>query len=112
MNLDNPLRNIQLKEWPDFVMAISGVSLVSSVVGMLSGVKLGYPCTLMFGGAFLFGLGGRIAHFKYRDASVKGNSNAWFSGWRHTTLADSFALLGVSMVLFAIYTFYTVGTQP
>lgn len=103
--MENPLKNIQLKDWPDFLLAVSGASLCVSVIAILSGSALGASYALLFGGVFLFGVGGKIAHYKYRDPDIKGNINAWFTGWRHGLLADSFAIIGILLVFLAIYAF-------
>jgi len=108
----NPFNNTQLKEWPDFLLAFSGVSFVVSLMAMFSGSSIGLPCALIFGGLVLFGVGGKVAHYRFRDSGIKGNGNAWFSGWRHSLLADSFAGIGVVLVLLAAFLIYlrTDGT--
>lgn len=110
--MNNPFRNIQLKDWPDFLLAISGVSFVLSLVALFGGLSIAAMIVPVFGGLVLFGIGGKIAHYRYRDASIIGNSNAWFAGWRHSFLADIFAGLGVFLILIAAVWFFVraVGT--
>lgn len=104
--MNNPFTNIELKVWPDFLLAISGVLLVAAVVVMFAGNELALRLSLGFGGLVLFGIGGKAAHYKYRDPSIKGNSNAWFSGWRHSFLADIFAALGIVLVCSSVWLTY------
>lgn len=107
--MNNPFSGIELKTWPDFLLAISGTLLVASVVAMFSGNDLALRLSVGFGGFVLSGIGGKIAHYKFRDSSVKGNANAWFSGWRHSFLADIFAVTGVALILFSgllIYVYF------
>lgn len=109
MIVENPLRNIQLKIWPDFLMAAAGFLLVISVIiSLLAGSQLSGSCALLFGGGFLFGIGGKLAHYRYRDPNVKGNSNAWFAGWRHGPLADTFAGIGLILIVAAIFSFHEI----
>ena len=77
--LENPFRNIQLKDWPDFLLAVSGVSFVVSLIAFFGGSSSAVPFVLVFGGLVLFGIGGKIAHYRFRDGAIKGNSNALVS---------------------------------
>lgn len=104
--MENPFKNIQLKDWPDFLLAISGVTFVVSLIALFGGSSFAGLLVLTFGGLVLFGIGGKIAHYRFRDATIQGNSNAWFSGWRHSLLADCFAALGILLVVIAIIGFY------
>ena len=110
--MDNPFKNIQLKDWPDFLLAISGLSFVVSLIALFGGSSFADEFLLVFGGLVLFGIGGKVAHYRFRDAAIKGNSNAWFPGWRHSVLADSFAAFGVLLIVLAVIRFYVraVGT--
>lgn len=85
------------------MLAISGTLLITSVAAMFAGKVLGYSLSILFGGFVFLGLGGKIAHYKFRDPKITGNSNAWFSGWRHSFLANIFAIAGISMIFLAIY---------
>lgn len=104
--MENPFRNIQLKDWPDFLLAITGFSFVISLIALFGGSAFAGLFVLAFGGLVLFGIGGKVAHYRFRDATIKGNSNAWFPGWRHSLLADCFAGLGMLLVIVAAIWFY------
>lgn len=110
--VENPFKNIQLKDWPDFLLAISGVSFIVSLIALFGGSSFAAALVLVFGGFVLFGIGGKAAHYRFRDSSIKGNSNAWFSGWRHSLLADSLAGSGVLLIVAAVIWFCVrfVGT--
>ena len=79
---------------------------MASVVATFAGNGLALRLSLGFGGLVLFGIGGKAAHYKYRDPSIKGNSNAWFSGWRHSFLADTLAALGLVFVFSSAWLTY------
>ncbi|KKA43633.1 hypothetical protein [Salinivibrio sp. KP-1] len=65
--MNNPFTNIELKVWPDFLLAISGALLVAAVVAMFAGNELATRLIFGFGGLVLFGIGGKAAHYKYRN---------------------------------------------
>lgn len=104
--MENPFKNIQLKDWPDFLLAITGVSFVTSLIALFGDSSFASLFVLTFGGLALLGIGGKIAHYRFRDPTIKGNSNAWFPGWRHSLLADCFAGLGILLVVVAVILFY------
>lgn len=79
---------------------------MAAVIAMFAGNELALRLSLGFGGLVLFGIGGKAAHYKYRDGSIKGNSNAWFSGWRHSFLADTLAALSIVLVCLSIWLTY------
>jgi len=85
------------------MLAIAGPILVASIVAMYAGNDLAKAVSMVLGGTVLFGLGGKIAHYKYRDPNIKGNANAWFSGWRHSVLADGLAIVGFLLIGIAIW---------
>ncbi|SER76142.1 hypothetical protein SAMN05421690_10691 [Nitrosomonas sp. Nm51] len=87
------------------MLAISGAPFVISIIAMYSGNELGKYLSIGFFGMVLFGIGGKIAHYKFRDPNINGNINAWFPGWRHSTLADSFAVFGISLMILCIVLF-------
>lgn len=102
--MQNPLANIKLQSWPDFVLAISGTAFLVSLPFVL-GTCRAIALAVLFCGGFIFGLGGKIAHYRYRDSSVPGNANAWFPGWRHSLLADSLAMIGLVITFIGAYLF-------
>lgn len=109
--MSNPFSGIELKTWPDFLLAISGALLVAATVAMFAGNELALRLSAGFGGLVLFGIGGKVAHYKFRDPTIKGNGNAWFSGWRHSLLADIFAASGVVLICFSFWLMYAYITN-
>lgn len=107
--MESPFKNIELKHWPDFLLAISGAAFLASLVALYSDVQIAKYLSIFFFGFVLFGIGGKIAHYKYRDPNIGGNVNAWFSGWKHSLLADSFALFGVILIVLSIACFIKVN---
>ncbi|WP_440997545.1 hypothetical protein [Arhodomonas sp. SL1] len=103
VSMENPFKNIELKFWPDFLLAISGLAFVVSVAAMYSGATLARSLSVGFFGLVLFGIGGKISHHRFRDPNIRENSNAWFSGWRHSMLANLFAAIGVIIVLLSVW---------
>lgn len=103
--MENPLKNIELKVWPDFLLAVSAVCLVMAVGSLLAGVPIALPLSPLFGGIFVFAIAAKISHYRFRDRSIKGNSNAWFSGWRHSVLADGLAVGGIGLIGWSIWLF-------
>lgn len=108
-NMESPFKSIKLKYWPDFLLAISGSAFVVSLVAMYSGIAFAQKLSVGFFGFVLFGIGGRIAHYQFRGPSIRGNNNAWFSGWRHSPLADFFAIAGIVLVAMACWAIFKVG---
>jgi hypothetical protein len=104
--MDNPLKNIELETWPDFLLAIAGLAFIISLTSLLSGSAVAAPTTLIFSGIFSFGVGGKISYYRFRDSNIKRNKNAWFSGWRHSLLADSFAVIGVVLIIIGLAIIY------
>lgn len=102
----NIFANVRIQYWPDYLLVVSGTLLLASTTAMFSGIEYSGLVSLLLGGVFVFGIGAQIAHFRYRDKSVNGNANAWFSGWRHSFLADAFSLIGVAIVGVAAYFIY------
>lgn len=106
--VENPFRNIQLKNWPDFWLAITGIAFVVVLTGLVAGQQLpGGSATwvMLFGGFVMFGIGAQKAHYKAHLKGVEGNINVWVSKWRHSLLADLFAVIGVLLVLCAVVLF-------
>lgn len=91
------------KEWPDFVLVAAGCVLTLAVPSLFAGHRLAPGLALLATGAFVFGLAGKITFYKYRDPSVRGNINAWFSGWRHSWIGNIAALSGITLIVFGIF---------
>ncbi|MDR4516628.1 MAG: hypothetical protein MRK00_04485 [Nitrosomonas sp.] len=111
----NPFKNIQLKYWPDYLLAITGVSFLVLLVGMISGRQIPGGIVywvILFGGLVSFGIGAQIAHYRAHLKEIEGNINIWVSKWRHTILADSFAVIGVILVLYALGHFLGFYIDP
>ena len=103
--VDNPLKSLELKTWPDILLAVCSIPFLLSFGAMFadSTKNFAIPITLLVSGIMCFGLGGKLAHYRYRDSSVKGNMNAWFSGWKHSLMADGLAALGLALIGLGIY---------
>ncbi len=109
--MENPFKNIQLKNWPDFLLAISGVSFVLVLGALVADQKLPggtVAWAMLFGGLVIFGIGAQKAHYKTHIKNIKGNANVWVSKWRHSLLADAFAGVGLLLILFAIRYFFVI----
>lgn len=104
--MENPLKSIELKTWPDFLLAVSGMAVMISLTALFAGSDHALIATILFAGIFLFGIGGKISYYRYRDSSVKGNMNAWFSGWRHSILSDSLAFIGIALIVLSLVLIY------
>jgi len=106
--MENPFKNIQLKNWPDYWLAVTGISFVILLGGLVAGQQLlggTVNWVMFFGGLILFGIGAQKAHYKAHINGIEGNMNVWVSKWRHSLLADVFAVAGLLLVLFAIAKF-------
>lgn len=107
--MTDPFKNIQLKDWPDFFLAISGTSFVLILGALVAHQNMPGGIVnwlLFFGGTVLFGIGAKKAHYKARDINLPGN--VWVSKWRCDFLANTFALGGVALVLFGVLRFIEV----
>jgi len=58
----NPLKYIELKSWPDYMLAVSAVCLVMAAGALLSGASIALSLSFLFGGIFVFATAGKIAH--------------------------------------------------
>jgi len=70
--MENPLKNLPLQTWPDILLAVCAVLCIAFVAG-LSSVQVAKPLATLTAGLILFGIGGIICHYRFRDVSVKGN---------------------------------------
>lgn len=106
--MSNPFKNIQLKNWPDFWLAVTGPAFIIVLGALVTGKNIpGNTVTwvILFGGLVLFGIGAQKAHYKAHIKGVQGNMNVWVSKWRHSFLANTFAILGLALVLLAVWLF-------
>lgn len=103
--MDNPLKSLELKTWPDVMLAISSVPflIAFSAIFAESTKALAIPIAILLAGVICFGVAGKVAYYRYRNSSIRGNVNAWFSGWRHSLLADSLALVGFLLIVFGVF---------
>lgn len=104
----NPFKSIQVKVWPDFLLAISGSSFTILLIALatnkdLPGSTLGWM--VMFGGLVIFGFGAKKSHYKAHIKGIKGVKGIWVSKWNHSFLSDLFALIGVFLIIFSIAIF-------
>jgi hypothetical protein len=103
MTVTNPFKNIRVKYWPDYLLAVTGTCFIITVLTYLTGIDRAFPLMVIFGGLILFGIGGEIAHYRYSIKGYGGMVSQQFSGWRHTFLANSFALLGILLTFYGGY---------
>jgi hypothetical protein len=106
--MSNPFQNIQLKNWPDYWLAVNGISFVLILGALVAGQELlGRTVTwvILFGGFLFFGIGAKKSHYKAHVKGVQGNMNVWVSKWRHSFLADAFAIIGIVLVTYSIVSF-------
>ena len=102
--MKNPFSNIELKTWPDFLLAISGISFVMTLGAMISGIylpggTLGWVA--LMAGVVLFGIAGKQAHYRRHDKKL----NKWISAWRFNALSNIFVFASLALILGAIYVF-------
>lgn len=106
--MENPFKNIQLKNWPDYWLAVTGASFVILLGGLVAGQQLPggtVNWVIFFGGLVLLGIGAQKAHYKVHIKDGEGNMNVWVSKWRHSIAADIFVIVGLLLVLFSIEKF-------
>ncbi|AUD78734.1 hypothetical protein CW740_05505 [Kangiella profundi] len=108
--VDNPLKSLELKTWPDVMLAISSVPFLISFGAMFvdSTKAFAVPITILIAGILCFGIGAKLAYYRYRDSNIEGNINAWFAGWRHSFLADFFAFIGFLLIFLGIIKLYGI----
>lgn len=103
--MENPYKNIQLKNWPDYWLAVTGFSFVIIFGGLVAGQQLPggiVAWVMLFGGLVIFSIGAQISHYKVHLKGIEGNMNVWVSKWRHNFLADALAVVGLLLVLCAL----------
>jgi hypothetical protein len=104
----NPFKNIELKNWPDYWLAVSGLGFIILLGALVAGKNQPgstVAWVILFGGLLLFGIGGKIAHYKAHIKGVEGNINVWVSKWRHGFLADTLAIIGIILIIYSVVTF-------
>lgn len=99
--MKNPLEKLELKTWPDILLAMVALPFVISFGAMfpISTRSFAVPITLIVAGIVLFGIAGKLSYHRYHDKSTAGNSNTWVAGWRHSFLGNSIATIGISLVV-------------
>ncbi|MBE9516435.1 MAG: hypothetical protein IME93_05605 [Proteobacteria bacterium] len=106
MTTINPFKNIRIKYWPDYLLAVVGTCTIAAVIAYLADSNRALPLMEIFGGLTLFGIGGEIAHYVYSKKGYGGMVSQHFSGWRHTLLADLFAVIGLVITCYGVYQMY------
>lgn len=101
MTVKNPLEKLELKTWPDVLLAILAIPFLIAFGAIFLETTRSFatPITLIIAGIIFWGLAGKISYYRFHDKSIKGNMNAWFSGWRHSFLGDSIAVIGIALIL-------------
>ena len=102
--MENPFKNIRLKHWPDYWLALTGPCLIIFLGALVANAEIpGNTVTwvILFSGMFIFGIGAQVAHYKIHLKGLEGNANVWISKWRHSFLANIFAVVGLSLILCA-----------
>lgn len=102
--MSNPFSNIELKHWPDFVLAISGISFVMVLAALISstnlpGGTLGWV-TLM-AGVVCFGIAGKHAHYRRHDKDI----HKWISAWRMSVLSNILVVIAFGLISGSVYIF-------
>jgi hypothetical protein len=103
MDVGQLFKNAKIQYWPEYWLVICGACLVVVLTGVVAG-RLDVPWLLLFGGLCLFGFGAKIAHYRERDKKL--SSNVWVSKWRHSFMADVFALCGFCLVGLAFFQWF------
>ncbi|WP_115718825.1 hypothetical protein [Gallaecimonas mangrovi] len=102
--MSNPFKNIELKYWPDFVLAISGISFVMVLGALIAGVTLPggtLGWVLLFFGVIAFGVAGKHAHYRRHDKEI----HKWVSAWRASFLSNILVLVSLGLIGGAVYVF-------
>ncbi|MDR9766301.1 hypothetical protein RJP56_09580 [Shewanella baltica] len=102
--MSNPFDSMKLKSWPDFILAISGITFLLSFTAMvaekeLPGGTLGWVS--LMGAIFSFGIAGKIAFKRVFNR----DSNKWEDGWRNNHLSNLFILISVGLGYLAYHVF-------
>lgn len=102
--MSNPFDNIQLKHWPDFLLALSGVSFTMAFWALIGGIvlpggTLGWVFALA--GVVSFGIAGKIAHYQRHDKAIY----KWVSAWRNNWLSNMFLIVTMLLLVSSVYVF-------
>nr|WP_274929760.1 hypothetical protein [Vibrio metschnikovii] len=97
----NPFENFQLKQLPDLVLVVFGISflaILGALVGsiVLPGGTLGWFFVI---GAFLsFSIAWKNAHYRTHDKKI----HKWVNAWRNNTLSNVFLALTAVLLISAL----------
>lgn len=97
----NPFENFQLKQLPDLVLVVFGISflaILGALIGsiVLPGGTLGWFFVI---GAFLsFSIAWKNAHYRTHDKKI----HKWVNAWRNNTLSNVFLALTAVLLVSAL----------
>lgn len=108
--MSDPFKNIELKYWPDFLLAVSGTFSVMVLGALIAGIvlpggTLGW--VLMFLGVVAFGIAGKNAHYRRHDKKI----HKWVSAWRPNFLSNIFILVSLGLIAGSVYVFANSSYQ-
>jgi ABC-type multidrug transport system permease subunit len=96
----NPFKNFQLKQLPDLVLVIFGISFLAILGALICSVVLpgGTLGWLLVIAAFLsFSIAWNNAHYRTHDKEI----HKWVNSWRHNGLSNAFLCLAVVLLISA-----------
>lgn len=94
----NPFKNFQLKQLPDLVLVIFGISFLAILGALIRSVVLpgGTLGWLLVIAAFLsFSIAWKNAHYRTHDKEI----HKWVNAWRHNGLSNAFLCLAVVLLI-------------
>ncbi|EOB6680354.1 hypothetical protein ACHELU_004371 [Vibrio vulnificus] len=97
----NPFENFQLKQLPDLVLVVFGISflaILGALIGsiVLPGGTLGW---FFVSGAFLsFSIAWKNAHYRTHDKTI----HKWVNAWHNNTLSNVFLALTAVLLVSAL----------
>ncbi len=97
----NPFENFQLKQLPDLVLVVFGISflaILGALIGsiVLPGGTLGW---FFVSGAFLsFSIAWKNAHYRTHDKKI----HKWVNAWHNNTLSNVFLALTAVLLVSAL----------
>ncbi|RYZ73445.1 MAG: hypothetical protein EOP09_01880 [Proteobacteria bacterium] len=108
MEVGEMFKNASIRYWPDYWLVFAGTVTVLAMGSYIAAGLHPLWISLTFG-LFLFGTGAKIAHYLVRDKTS--TVNAWFSKWRHSFMADSFAAVGLGVTTASIVGLMINGSE-